>query len=300
MDNRKTLNFLIILNVVLILVSGLLAWKLYSTKTEIRIIQEQKEESSADRDVLKSELDSLVAEHNKLKDQYGNLNKKLVGKDSLIQAQINEINVLISNKVDLNRIRKKMDALRRITQNYVHQIDSLFVVNKTLKDENVKIKTDYESVQTRNSELTKAKDELTEKVTTAAVLRAFKITGKGIKTKKRGTVEEAASKAKKVEKIKISFTLLENSLLEAGDRNIYIRIAGPDEKILSVSDLDSYSFENNGERLQYSLKEVVNYDKKNQEVTVYWTQSTEYKTGSYTIDVFTDNQHLGSGGFSLE
>jgi len=300
MDNKKTLNFLIILNIVLIIVSGFLAYKLYNTKTEIRIIQEQKEESSADRDLLKSQLDSLVAEHEKMKGQYGSLNNKLLEKDSLIQAQINEINVLLNNKVELNRIRKKMDALRRITQNYVHQIDSLFVVNKSLKEENTKIKTDYQSAQNRNQELSKVKDELTEKVTTAAVLRAFKISGKGIRLKKRGSVEEISNKAKKVEQLKISFTLLENSLLEAGSKNIYIRIAGPDEKILAISDLDSYSFENDGERLQYSLKEVVNYEKKNLEVTVYWKQPTEYKTGSYSIDVFTDNQHLGSGGFSLE
>lgn len=300
MDNKKTLNFLIILNVVLILVSGFLAWKLYSTKTEIRIIQEQSEVSNNDRDVLKHELDSLVAEHLKLKDQYGSLNNKLLEKDSLIQAQINEINVLINNKVDLNRIRKKMDALRRITQNYVHQIDSLFVVNKTLKDENVKIKTDYESVQNKNSELSKAKDELTQKVTTAAVLRAYKVSGKGVRYKKRGAIEEISNKAKRVEQIKITFTLLENSLLDAGSKNIYIRIAGPDTKILSTSDSDAYAFENNGEKLQYSLKEVVNYDKKNQEVTVFWKQAGEFKPGAYNIDVFTDNLQLGSGGFALE
>lgn len=300
MENKKTTNFLIVLNIILILISGFLAWKLYNTKTEIRIIQGQCKESGTERNELKSELDSLMKEHEKLKTQYGALNDQLSEKDSLIQSKISEINVLINNKVELSKIKKKMDALRRITQSYVHQIDSLFVVNKSLKEENTKVKSDYKSAQNKNDELTKVKEDLTAKVTTAAVLKAFKVTGKGVRYKKRGTQEEAANKAKKVEQIKISFTLLENSLLEAGSRTIYLRIAGPDGKILCVNDQDTYSFVNNGERLQYTLKQTVNYDKKNQDVTVFWKQNAEFKNGAYSIDVFCDDQQIGTGTFSLE
>ena len=300
MENKKTVNFLIVLNVILILVSGFLAWKLYNTKTEIRIIEGKKNETNIERNELKTQLDSLVREHEKLKVQYGALNNRLSEKDQLIQSKIEEINSLINNKGELSKIKKKMDALRRITQSYVHQIDSLFVVNKTLKEENVKVKNDFKTAQLKSEELEKDKVDLTTKVNNAAVLKAFKISGKGVRYKKRGTQEESANKAKKVEKLTISFTLLENSLLDEGNKNIFIRIAGPDGKILCENTQDAYSFMYQGSRLQYTLKQVVNYDKKNQDITVFWKQSAEFQPGLYNIDIYSDEKNIGSGGFTLD
>lgn len=299
--NKTTVSILIIIIVLQTALCAFMAWKLYSTQSKIEVIVKERLESTEERDDIKAELDSLIAEHEKIKSQYGELNNKLSEKDSLIQSQIREITSLMGSNVDLKRLRKKMDALRRITQTYVHQIDSLFVVNKELKDENVKVKTDYSLAQQKNDELSKAKDELSNKVNTAAVLKAFKVTGKGIKMKKKGKVEEIEEKAKKAEQVKINFALLENSLIEPGKKNIYVRISGPDEKVLTDgNDDDSHSFILKGERLQFSLKETVNYDGKSTDITLFWKQKDEYKPGVYNVDVFSDSSQIGAGTFSLQ
>jgi len=296
MEMKKNCKILLVLNIILVILCGILVWKMLDYKTEVQVVQVQADE----RDEIKAELDSLIAEHEKMKSEYGDMNDVLLTKDSMIQNQIKEITKLMDSKVELNRLKRKMKALRRITQDYVHQIDSLVIENTALVEENTKIKEDYRSAYNKSVSLSKEKEELSEKVTNAAVLRAFNVQVDAIRMKRRGTVEDVTEKARRAEQIKVSFTLLENSLIPAGDQPIYVRIARPDESIMTKAETDQYSFMYNEEPLQFSMKEVVTYEQKNKKVTVYWSQTEEYAPGLYEVDVFSNDAHIGKGSLRLE
>ena len=292
---RKNRGLVITLFAVIVIQFGAIAYLLWKLQ-DVRVVEKTKFiQQSNEKAELQRQLDSLVAEHNKIKSQYGELSGQLREKDSLIQANAREIQGLLNNTYELSKVKKKLDQLRNITQGYVSQIDSLYRVNAALTSENKKIKTDLTTQIDKNTQLTKDKDILDNKINSASVLIAFKVSGTGVKAK-GGRKEELVSKAKKVEQLKISFTILENSLAKAGTRDVYVRVAGPDEKVIT----DGSEFSYNGKRIAYTLKKEVDYQRKATEVVLYWPKKEELKAGIYNIDVFTDGILIGSGLFKLE
>ena len=283
---------------VLVLIIAVLTWQLIVTKTTVTTFTVEKEKTVTQNTELQNELDSLLKEHEKIKAEYGSLSGKLAEKDSLILAKAEEIQQLIASQADYKRIKKKLEYLRGITQGYITQIDSLYRENKTLKTENIKIKEDYSKEVSKTAELTKDKESLTEKVSLASSLKAYNIKGVPVRSKSGGKKEELADKAKRAEKIKVSFTLSENLIIPGGNKSIYIRIARPDGKILTLG--EGYSFEYGGEQIQYSVKNDINYQNKATDVTMYWNKAEEFTPGSYVVSVFTDGQLIGESQFSMK
>jgi cell division protein FtsB len=296
-SNTKILKIVIAILALIIMV---LVWQLIVTKTKVNTFTIEKEKAKTQNTQLQHELDSLLTEHEKIKKEYGNLSGQLSAKDSIILAKADEIQNLIATQADYYRIKKKLDYLRGITQGYVSQIDSLYRVNKVLKDENVEIKGKYEKEQVKTTELTKDKEDLNAKVTLASSLKAYNIKGVPVRSKSGGKKEDVEDKAKRTDRIKVSFTLSENLIAASGTKNIYVRIARPDDKILCVGTGDSYSFDYNGEKIQYSITKSIDYENKAMDITMYWDKTEDFTAGTYVVSVFTDGMLIGESQFALK
>lgn len=252
---------------------------------------------------LQSELDSLVGQHNLIKNSYGVLQDSLTQKDSLIIANAKEIQKLLAVEYDYYKIKKKLNLLRNITQNYVKQIDSLYKVNETLTTENKAIKKDLYVEKNKNVELSKDNTVLSEKVSQAAMLKAYNVVSEGVKVKYGGKKEEKADKARKVDKVKVCFTLSENNVAQAGTHTIYIRIARPDNLIITKGKDEIYTFLSQGQTLQYSMKKEINYENKQMDICLYWEKVDKEKEamkGVYHVSVFCDNYEIGQSQFELK
>jgi hypothetical protein len=174
-------------------------------------------------------------------------------------------------------------------------------VNQELKAENEQIRSSYQMEQQKSSSLLKDKEALTEKVTMAAVLKAYKITASGVRGS--GDKERITDKAKRVEKVKVCFTLGENPLLSAGAKDIYIRIARPDKMILARGRGDDYSFSYKGEILQYTMRETVNYQNQAMDICTYWINRSAKENlpeGVYVVSVYTGDFEIGQTSFELK
>ncbi|MHC1777313.1 MAG: hypothetical protein AB9834_18060 [Lentimicrobium sp.] len=297
-EKKKKSGFLIIVIVLLIAALALLAWLYLSTRSRLGNMLEEKE---LQRVELQHELDSLISEHNNIKLEYGSLSDSLSGKDSLIQANAVEIRKLLDTQYEFYKVKKKLDKLRSISQGYLRQMDSLYTVNRELREENEQIRSSYQKEQQRSTSLQKDKEALTEKVSSAAVMKAYKITGQGVRGS--GDKERATDKAKRVEKIKVCFTLSENPLLSAGRRDVYVRIARPDKTILARGKGDDYSFSYKGEILQYSVKETVNYQNASIDLCLYWVNRStkeDMPAGIYVVSVYSEDYEIGQSTFELK
>lgn len=286
-----------VLAIFALIIIALSIW-LISAKSSLHVLQLEKE---AQREMFQQEVDSLIQEHNRTKAAYGVLADSLMKKDSIILANANEIKLLLDDQWEFYKIKKKLEKLQVISQNYVRQMDSLYTVNQELVEENVRIREEVVAERKRYKELTKTKDELTGKVEQAAVFRTFDVKVNGVRTRgSRG--EQETDRAKKVERIKICFKLAQNSLIQAGNKNIYIRIAAPDSKILVKSRDDAYSFLFKGERLQYSIMEVVAYENSDKEVCVYWEKrdTQELTAGLYYVDIYEGDHQIGEANLMLK
>ncbi|MDR0604016.1 MAG: hypothetical protein LBG80_06920 [Bacteroidales bacterium] len=271
----------------------------------ITLSREQQEESKTieeENNNLQQELDSILLEYESIKNQYGELNNQLTEKDSAILAQAEEIRGLIASQEDYRRIRKKLELLQNQGKEYVHLLDSLYVVNKQLTEENIEIKQTVTRLSKEKEELSVEKETLQEKVTTATKLKAYNISLKGVNLKGKGKKEEETNKAKRVKKLKVVFTLSEEELFPAGELNLYCRISLPDGKVLALGRGDGYSFINDGKQLQYTIKSSVDYDNKAKQITMEWNLRPEdYAVpGEYTVQLFTENDYIGQAKMILQ
>lgn len=296
-NNKKGQSKAWILIIVLLAALALLAWLYLSTRSRLGGMLEEKEMQRVEQ---QAELDSLIMEHNNIKVEYAAFSDSLLAKDSIIQANALEIRKLLDTQYEFYKVKKKLDKLRSISQGYLKQIDSLYTVNHELREENQEIRSSYQKEQQKTSTLQKDKEALTEKVTSAAVLKAYKITASGVRG--NGDKEKNMDKARRVEKIKVCYTLGENPLLSAGAKKIYIRISRPDKMILSQGLGDDYSFSYKGEILQYTMRSTVNYQNKAMDVCEYWiNRSTKENLpeGVYIVTVYADDFEIGQTSFEL-
>ncbi len=276
--------------IVILLVLYITSWN----KANTFVIE--KEKAVSERQVMQKQLDSLVREHEKIATEYGNMTKDLGRKDSLIQAQAGEIQKLIESNAGKRQIQRKLDYLRGITQDYVAQIDKLLKENENLKTEVKGMQVNIKEEQDKNSNLSKDKDALSEKITNAAVLQAYSMTATGIRTKQGGAKEEVVEKAKRVEKIKITFTLAKNPLVESGTKMIYIRIARPDNAILN----DGASFDYEGKQIMYSLMKSCYYNGSSINIVLYYEKTDRIVAGTYNIAAFCDGKEIGQCALTLK
>lgn len=290
---------LIALIIILSLIAvGMVIWLIYTNK-DLNNLKSEKEQMRIE---LQTEVDSLLAEHNRTKEEYGILADSLLVKDSIIQADAKEIKNLLNYKWEYYKVKKKVSRLQEIAQGYVRQMDSLYRVNQALKDENIQIKRIYEQEVAKTEELNLIKDELTEQVSKASVLQTYDLRAEAIQVKWGGDKEKVTDKAKRVDQIKICFTLSENPILPHGRKNMFIRIARPDKVILTPSRGDDYSFLYQGEKLQYSIKKEVNYEGLAIEMCQYWQKrnaSEEMMIGTYHVEIFAGDHVIGATSFSL-
>ncbi len=255
-----------------------------------------------EKESLQTELNNLLAEHERIKAQYGDLSEQLSAKDSVIMANAAEIEKLINTQADYNKIKKQLARLQNISQEYVQEMDKLYQENQALKEENTQVKADLETERQNTANIQKSNEDLNAKLSNAAVYKAYNIHSAGYNVKNNGT-EEITDKASRVERIKTSLILGENPLINAGPVNIYCRIAIPGSgKVLTEGSSDKYSFVHDGQRLQYSSKQTVDYNNSAKNVTLTWDIPSDDKAikGKYIVQLFTDNQFLGESSFTLK
>lgn len=295
---KKTNIWLIISIILAVAIVGLFIWFM-TTKSHLDNLLNEKEQL---RTELATELDSLMSEHEMVKAAYGDLSDSLHVKDSIIQQNAKEIKRLLNTEWEYYKVKKKLSKLQTVAQGYVRQMDSLYRVNEELTQENIAMKKDIETLKDEKDEIEKVRQELTKQVEIASALRAYNIEATPVRFRTWGNKEVPTDKAKRVERIKVCFLLSENEITSSGEKDVYIRIARPDKEILTKTRDDEYTFEHNGEMLQYSIMKTVDYQNQPVDICVYWQKqysSQELQEGLYHVDIFCDGEEIGHSTFTL-
>jgi len=297
-ENQKNgMVFKVLTIVFAVAIAALIFWSL-STKKQLNGLLVEKENLRLE---LKAELDQLMTQHNQLKAENETLSATLSEKDLLIQENAKQIEEGLKYKWSYLNVKKQLTALQEVAKGYEAKIEDLKLQNQNLINENTEVKGQLGAEQQKTSELTVIKNQLTEKVEIATIHKTYEVSALGIRSKTSGK-EVVTDKSKRVDKIKICFTLAENALIKAGNSDIYIRIAQPDNAILTPDMGDAYAFDYNGEKLQYSIKTVVNYENQTTNVCCYWDKvgEQELAAGTYQADIYHRNSVIGQTSFILK
>lgn len=296
MENSK--NGFKIAGIVLLVLALFFGVMWISTRSELRSYTRQAEQEKAQ---LRQELDSLMAEHEKIKAEYGDLADSLRVKDSIIQANALEIKKLLDTKWEYVKVVKKLDRLRGIAQSYLRQMDSLYTLNRQLQAENQQMREEIAQEQRRAQQLVKEKEQLATKIEEGASLSIYSLTAETLRERSGGR-EEATDKGKRIEKIRVCFIVAENKLAKPGTRTFYVRIADPNGNVLIKGRGDEYSFMFKGEQLQYSATAVLEYQNKATKMCIDYNKlplQEKFIAGTYQVAVYLDNAIVGETTFTV-
>lgn len=285
--------------VIVIMALGIIGVSLWllSVKSTMNELLAEKEIQKTE---LEHELQTLLKAHEDIKVAYGDASDSLQVMDSVIQANAVEIKKMLNYKWEYYKIKKKMSRLQVIAQGYVRQMDSIVTINQDLTEENLQIKEEIKIEKRKYRKLEEQTVALSGKVDEASVISVYNLKSSAIH-KKGGGKEIETDKIRRIDLVKICFTLGENSIIEPGIKTIYVRIAQPDKKILVKARDDQNSFMFQGEKLQYSIKEEVTYDNYAMDMCIRWHKRStqELKPGLYHVDIFEGENNIGHTTFTL-
>jgi hypothetical protein len=290
--------FIALLIILALATVGLLIWN-FSMKSDMKELLFEKE---LQRTELQKELDSLMFEHEQIKFEYGTLSDSLFLKDSIIQANAQEIRKLLDTQWEYYKVKRKLDLLQKVSQGYVRQMDSLYTVNRMLTEENQEIRQDLQQTRREYEQVNKDKKVLNEKVEQASILQVYALKATGIRDR-GSSKEKETDKANRVDKIRVCFTISENKIVEPGTKEIFVRIARPDKLILTKDRTDDYTFLYQGERIQYSIKKLIDYQGSTMNLCLYWDKGYKEKeimNGTYHVEIFYENEVIGHSAFILK
>ena len=290
MDKSK--NLIIIIILLVIIIAGVSFYAFHQTqenKEMVELFEIEKEE-------MENEYTTFATQYDELQVQINNdsLRIQLESEKLKTQRLLEELRqVKSSNAAEITRLKKELKTVRAVLRSYVMQIDSLNRINEALTTENKEVKQKYTEATRQINTLAQEKKNLNAKVTLAAQLDATNIS---IQPKnKRG---KTAKKVKDVKKIAISFTIVKNITAKTGERTLYVRIAKPDNDVLTKSASDTFAYENR--ELSYSIKKYIEYTGEEQTVTVYWDVQEYLPAGTYNVYIFADGTMIGEQSFSMK
>lgn len=292
--NSKTTLIMLIVIILLLLSNVFFIYKFYTVRKEKVYVQVELKDTEVEKKQIEAQLQDMLAQYETLKTDNSKITAELEQEKNKIKELLEEIkNIKAANAYQINQYKKELNTLREIMRSYIRQIDSLNTRNKLLTEENRKVKTDYQKVVTEKEELNQKAKELEEKVDIASTLRAINIQSIGVNDRAK-----EVNKAKRVSKIRICFTLTENAIVKPGTRYVYIRIARPDNQILPNPEGEFFKFMGND--IMYSAKREVDYQNKDIDMCIYWTNDGSLVPGVYNVDIYCDGKQIGSDTFLLK
>ncbi|MRT92353.1 hypothetical protein [Ancylomarina sp. 16SWW S1-10-2] len=243
---------------------------------------------------LEIELRSLSQNYDSLQTSNDTLNQLLVTEKDKIDELLERMRVFRNNSYfEINKYKKEVGTLKGVLRSYVIQIDSLNSKNKELNAENIRVKKQISWVKERNDKLESTTKNMKELISKASALEATDIECSPINKKGR-----TVKKLSKTVKLKTSFKLRKNITITPGLKTIYIRIARPDEVILSNSEGLLFEYENT--QMAFSAKRDIEFEGNELEVSIFWDNDDSLIKGEYTLDLFSEGVHIGNSSFILK
>ncbi len=285
-DNSKVYFFIIA-------IAALLATNIYfyvkfkSSGEKLYTVTLQKEN-------LQTEIDRIEAELDNLKSQDFESNEALINAEKTARIKIEELRTALEKgevtDVQVEHAKQEVARLKDQVSKMKDEVTGLKIKNELLAESNLQLKEESELNKTRANTLSTEKRQLSDKISKASNLKVSNIHIAGVEMKKSGDVE-LETKAKRIDKMQINFTIADNPLADTGKKDIYVRIINPKGNLIANSEDLFYV---HGEKLQYTFKQSINFSNNGQEYQMAWSdQDHKFQKGAYTILLYADNAIMG-------
>lgn len=288
-NRQKRINIMFI--VLFTILFGVIAYLIYVLSTERVEAEEMKVTLEMQKENLTLELNDLYAAYDTLQTNNDSMNILIQDRQDQIR---NLLAVRASNAKKIQIYSEQVKSLRGILRDFVIQVDSLNQANLRLQAENKASRVQIKEATNANKKLEKNIKSLEGQVEKASVVKALFVQAEPIDN--NGNI---ARRIKRTDKIRVNFALAENAIAKRGLKQIYVRIANPNERIMIKNAANVFTYQK--ESIPYSAMREIEYEGAEIDVSIYYEAGEgEIVSGTYYVDLYMDGELVGTTSFSLK
>lgn len=283
-------------------IAGLLGVVLLGTIIyTVSLYQDKKKTTQAlqqEKDLVVEDLNSLKSEYDKAILESNATNEELVAARDNIAKYIDSVQTMKADVAALSRYRRQVSVLKAEREELLKQVDSLTQSNTLLAMERDSTFVELEKQTVFNDSLVVQNTQLADAVERGSALNLSKFTVDAVKERNSGRLV-STSRAKATDKFKVCFTVADNVIAEAGDREFFIEVLDPQGNVLGESFTESNE---DGASITYSKGTTFYYENNSLDVCDYINKPAgDFKDGNYMVNVYDDKLKLmGTSKFALK
>ena len=259
-------------------------------KTE-KVLTQEKQLVVEDLNSLKSEYDKAILESNAT-------NEELVEARDNISRYIDSVKNMKGDIASLSRYRRQVGVLKAEREQLLKQVDSLKTSNTLIAMQRDSTYVQLEKQTVFNDSLVVQNTQLADVVEKGSALNLTTFNVDAVKERNSGKLV-STSRSKSTDKLKICFTVANNVIAQAGDREFYLEVLDPQGNVLG----ESYSKTNdNGASVTYSKGTNFYYENQKLDVCDYINKPAgDFQKGNYMVNIYDDGlKLLGNVQFTLK
>lgn len=248
---------------------------------------------------LGGKVDDLMAVKEQLEKDKASLKANSISAGALQSKIRNYESILTQKDAMIAKLKEENQVLLSANTELGTQVQTLNSTNTELQTQKASLETEKASLNEKVTAVTSENKNLADKVALGAALKAVNVKVYGITSGGREKDKEKY-RSGKVDKIKIAFNLPSNSLTVQEEKEIIVRVLGPDGAIISDEATGSGIFNYNGQQTVYTTKQPVLYKNNNQLAEIVYARGQKYSSGKYNIELFSEGFKIGEGNFTIK
>jgi cell division protein FtsB len=298
---RKDRTLIVVgLIVLLVLANGFQYWISRQDKEEIiekdLVIKEKVadlSQASLALDSMRKELELKISEIKKLGGDTASIGllKRQIERDLKLARRQN-----LKSKEVIEDLKGRIEDYELQLAAKDQEIVKLKKENEELFKDNTQLKTKIVQKEDSISKLAETRAKMSEQLTIASRLRAESVRISIIDSKGREK-EDDDYRAKKISKLKVSFTIADNKVARIENKEVFMRIMDPEGGYLYDIGTGGGTLMLEGRESPFTSKLAFLFDNKQPQLSFVWEKGSPYKTGTYTVELFCEGIKIGQANF---
>jgi peptidoglycan hydrolase CwlO-like protein len=263
-----------------------------AVRQELAASEENLGETLQRLNEIKVELDDKIAQIEKLGGNVAELEKVRAE----VEAELKSVRK--RNDKAIRDLKDRVEGYEELLKLKDEEIVKLESINKELLGENRTLKTKQNVLNDSINRLAKNKSDLQSKVDLAAQLKAENVVVVALNSK--GKERESPFRSRQIEKLKVEFNIAENKVAPIEGKRIMIRVLDENGQPIFNVDKGSGAFMIDGKEEFFTASQEILFDNTKQKLSFIYEKGSDYASGTYTVEIFTDGYKMGTMQFTVK
>jgi predicted nucleic acid-binding Zn-ribbon protein len=270
---------------------------------KIQITQSQASSAMSSRDSVTLLYNESLARLDSITGSNNNMQGQLSDNQTEISKLRKEISSILSKKnatqAELSRAKTLIASLNDKIGNLEAEVARLSGENQELASNNSQLTAEKQTLESNLQTTTSEKEELARTVDVASTFSASNIQIKPVNEKRNGK-EKETTKAKRVDKLVISFDV-ENRVARTGPADLYVIVTAPNGQIISDPSMGSGTLttRTEGDR-PFTSKVTSEYEQGTRKNIQVPLRQNDFQTGNYKIEIYQNGFKIAEGVRTLK